>query len=60
MTAIYLLIILWFLAGSQSGKAIDHIEFHDQKSCEFARQQVLMQEGTASGLLRAVCVPKQL
>lgn len=61
-STMWVLIVLWFPAGSQSGKALLSHEFIGQEACERARTEVLRQERPGSDnttLLRAVCVPKK-
>ena len=52
------LLILFFLGGNNvGGRAIDHIEFLDQRSCEVAAE-ILRRVEIRSGRVYTVCVPR--
>lgn len=69
MLKTFILILTVFPESSQTGAAIDHIEFPSAKTCEYARNEWLKSIPTrerdgkhyyqTGGYIRAICVPKE-
>ena len=53
----YILIIFLVGGNNLGGRAIDHIEFQEQRSCEVAAE-ILRETETGHGKVFTACVPK--